>query len=431
MATPDPLSPGAAKGGGVNNSLSSSEKNVSVAGAKTQSARAEGAPPASRTFSSCMEDNAFSVSAQSAASFKMAQETTEGAALASPVLRRGRAGGGLSSTVSFFASAAFSPLRSGSCSSTLAPSSGGAPSLASCPSAGGSLCLWNDPTSPSKTFPKAAPAVPPLTLLQQPSPVVAGEEGICLSEKNGREEEREPEAVHTPARGNPKGQGLLPPWLPPLVPCGSAEDFFNKYEEDEGKVVGRGAYGLVKRVRLRVGGRGGCVDSGGGVSLQQQHKSGSAVWGGTPLCVKVVDLVRLRSSGNEGDVQRMRQEMMLMKLLDHPGIVKTFEVYASEEKLWSVMELCTGGTLLQQLRVANSAKRRRQTPPKTRVAPSHSQTNETTPSSARTEALLADGALSAAVFVSCLLSSRQQTPFTRRVSLNRRGFNAESTGRLV
>ncbi|CDJ39680.1 hypothetical protein, conserved [Eimeria tenella] len=59
------------------------------------------------------------------------------------------------------------------------------------------------------------------------------------------------------------------------------------------------------------------------------------------------DLERVRSCRNKGDEKRMQQELLLSKLLDHPNIIKTYEVFSSSSKLWAVMELCTGGTLLQ------------------------------------------------------------------------------------
>ncbi|KAL8273605.1 hypothetical protein Esti_002427 [Eimeria stiedai] len=122
----------------------------------------------------------------------------------------------------------------------------------------------------------------------------------------------------------------LPPWLPPVVPWGDAAAYEAKYEELDG-IIGSGAYGQVKRVRLRGSGSGSSSSS-----------NGKGLY-----CVKIVDLLKVRESKNAGDVQRMRQELMLMKLLDHPNIIKTYEVYASPSKLWSIMELCTGGTLLE------------------------------------------------------------------------------------
>ncbi|KAL8430619.1 hypothetical protein ACSSS7_005838 [Eimeria intestinalis] len=125
----------------------------------------------------------------------------------------------------------------------------------------------------------------------------------------------------------------LPPWLPPVVPWGDAAAYEAKYEELDG-IIGSGAYGQVKRVRLR--------GSGGSSSSSGSSNSSEGLY-----CVKIVDLLKVKESKNAGDVQRMRQELMLMKLLDHPNIIKTYEVYASPSKLWSIMELCTGGTLLQ------------------------------------------------------------------------------------
>lgn len=40
---------------------------------------------------------------------------------------------------------------------------------------------------------------------------------------------------------------------------------------------------------------------------------------------------------------------MIMKMIDHPSIVKLYEVLSSERKIFMVMELVTGGELLSKL----------------------------------------------------------------------------------
>lgn len=41
--------------------------------------------------------------------------------------------------------------------------------------------------------------------------------------------------------------------------------------------------------------------------------------------------------------------LVLRKRLDHPNIIKLFEVYEDEKNLYLVMELCTGGELFERI----------------------------------------------------------------------------------
>ena len=46
------------------------------------------------------------------------------------------------------------------------------------------------------------------------------------------------------------------------------------------------------------------------------------------------------------DIDTVMTEVDLLKKLDHPNIVKYFETYDDKKHLYLVMELCTGGELL-------------------------------------------------------------------------------------
>jgi len=48
-------------------------------------------------------------------------------------------------------------------------------------------------------------------------------------------------------------------------------------------------------------------------------------------------------------VDWIREEGKIMKLMDHPNIIKLFEVYEDSKNLYLVMELCTGGGLAERL----------------------------------------------------------------------------------
>ncbi|NWY96139.1 CDPK3 kinase, partial [Loxia curvirostra] len=49
------------------------------------------------------------------------------------------------------------------------------------------------------------------------------------------------------------------------------------------------------------------------------------------------------------NIPRFRQEIDIMKNLDHPNIVKLFETFEDDEKIYLIMELCTGGELFDKI----------------------------------------------------------------------------------
>lgn len=74
---------------------------------------------------------------------------------------------------------------------------------------------------------------------------------------------------------------------------------------------------------------------------------------GRKFALKVIDLTSVQEEFHE----QLRQEIDILRNLDHPNIVKLFEVYESgDDKLHLIMELCTGGELYQKL-IAQSGQR--------------------------------------------------------------------------
>ncbi|OXB71618.1 UNVERIFIED_CONTAM: hypothetical protein H355_011963 [Colinus virginianus] len=59
--------------------------------------------------------------------------------------------------------------------------------------------------------------------------------------------------------------------------------------------------------------------------------------------VKVVYKPRIEN------VTRLKREILIMKRLDHPNIIKLLEVYEDLKNLYLVMELCTGGELFERI----------------------------------------------------------------------------------
>ncbi|OMJ90348.1 hypothetical protein SteCoe_7258 [Stentor coeruleus] len=85
-------------------------------------------------------------------------------------------------------------------------------------------------------------------------------------------------------------------------------------------VVGYGAFGEVRRAYHKV------------LKLERAIKS--------------IDI----SHCKEKDIQKLLKEVSILKLLDHPNIIRIFDVYRSSTKLYIVTEMCTGGELFDRIK---------------------------------------------------------------------------------
>jgi len=94
---------------------------------------------------------------------------------------------------------------------------------------------------------------------------------------------------------------------------GELEDF---YLVDK-KVIGEGSYGSVQKGQVK--------DTGHWRAIKAVNKS----------------LVK--------NSEQFREEMAIMKLLDHPNIVRLYETFEDQRFVYLVMELCTGGELFDSI----------------------------------------------------------------------------------
>jgi calcium-dependent protein kinase len=94
---------------------------------------------------------------------------------------------------------------------------------------------------------------------------------------------------------------------------GQPEDFY----QIEKKVIGEGSYGSVQKCQSK--------DTGQSRALKTINKS----------LVKNAD--------------QFKEEMAIMKLLDHPNIVRLHETFEDARNVYLVMELCTGGELFDRI----------------------------------------------------------------------------------
>ncbi|SBS83161.1 calcium-dependent protein kinase 3, putative (CDPK3) [Plasmodium ovale curtisi] len=94
---------------------------------------------------------------------------------------------------------------------------------------------------------------------------------------------------------------------------GNLEDFYNLGEQP----LGKGTYGCVYKATDKL------------LKIQR--------------AVKVVSKKKLKN------IPRFRQEIDIMKNLDHPNVVKLLETFEDNEHIYLVMELCTGGELFDKI----------------------------------------------------------------------------------
>jgi calcium-dependent protein kinase len=91
--------------------------------------------------------------------------------------------------------------------------------------------------------------------------------------------------------------------------------FKDYYKIMDNKLLGQGAFGKVKK----------CVN----------------------LKTKIVHAVKImeKSKMDKGEKVRLSYEIDILKNLDHPNIVKLYEVFEDDKYMYLVTELCTGGEL--------------------------------------------------------------------------------------
>jgi len=67
--------------------------------------------------------------------------------------------------------------------------------------------------------------------------------------------------------------------------------------------------------------------------------------------VKVISKARFtRSADKEFHFAQLRSEIEVMKRMDHPNIIKFYEVFENETELYIVMEMCSGGELFDRIK---------------------------------------------------------------------------------
>lgn len=68
---------------------------------------------------------------------------------------------------------------------------------------------------------------------------------------------------------------------------------------------------------------------------------------------RAIKYITLEST-NEAKISKMMEEVNILKKLDHPNIIKVYDVYQEERHLCIVTELCSGGELFDRIKQASN-----------------------------------------------------------------------------
>jgi len=85
----------------------------------------------------------------------------------------------------------------------------------------------------------------------------------------------------------------------------------------------------------------------------EEKKIGEGTYGsvvrGTHRVTKKVRAVKIISKGQMKNVEKFKREIELMKMMDHPNIIKLFETFEDSRNVYLAMELCSGGELFDRI----------------------------------------------------------------------------------
>jgi len=91
-------------------------------------------------------------------------------------------------------------------------------------------------------------------------------------------------------------------------------------------------------------------------SVDQEHILGSGMNGDVISCTHKMTQRRYalkwlnKSEVTVKDLDHIRDELQCLAYLDHPNILRVHEVFESDDDICLILELCTGGNLLNRLR---------------------------------------------------------------------------------
>ncbi|CAD8179513.1 unnamed protein product [Paramecium pentaurelia] len=66
-----------------------------------------------------------------------------------------------------------------------------------------------------------------------------------------------------------------------------------------------------------------------------------------------------KDKAKKADMERLKEEVDILKRLDHPNIIKIYEFYQDNKNMYIVTELCTGGELFDKIQESSSFSERK------------------------------------------------------------------------
>merc|ERR1719156_29341 len=84
-----------------------------------------------------------------------------------------------------------------------------------------------------------------------------------------------------------------------------------------------------------------------------KKKMGEGSYGAVSKCTNkstgVVRAVKSISKAQMKNVDRFKQEIAIMKMMDHPNIIKLYETFEDHRNIYLIMEICSGGELFDRI----------------------------------------------------------------------------------
>ena len=65
--------------------------------------------------------------------------------------------------------------------------------------------------------------------------------------------------------------------------------------------------------------------------------------------VRAMKVIEKKKIAKEEDQKKLLAEIQVMRMLDHPNILKMYEFYQDEKNFYLIIELCTGGELFDKI----------------------------------------------------------------------------------
>jgi len=140
----------------------------------------------------------------------------------------------------------------------------------------------------------------------------------------------------------------------PKMGCGASA---GKKVED--KNIKKTSSSEIKKENVKEGGlnhSGFIIDNQGKIQdfyNIDKKKIGEGSYGSVSKCnnksTGVTRAVKSISKSQMKNLERFKQEIAIMKIMDHPNIIKLYESFEDHRNIYLVLELCTGGELFDRI----------------------------------------------------------------------------------